>query len=90
MDYCQYIFPEVDRRGCKFHFCQAIIRNVNELGLKPLYSAQDECFETFVRSVFALSFLPIERVILAFEGLVKTLDNLRAANQREVILSYQV
>lgn len=56
--------------------------------ITSLYSAQDECFKNFVRSVFALSFLPTERIIPAFEGLVRTLDDLRAPRQRNTILEF--
>ena len=82
------IFPEVDRRGCKFHFCQAIMRKLSELGLKPLYNNTHLPFKTFVRSVFALSFLPIQRINDAFESLVAGLDALRGHNQENVVLDF--
>lgn len=81
-------FPEVDRRGCKFHFCQAIIRKVNEMGLKPLYSHPNSPFKTFIRSVFSLSFLPIQNIIHAFEGLIERLHVQDDHPQRNVVLNF--
>lgn len=81
-------FPEVDRRGCKFHFCQAIMKKVSDIGLKPLYSAPNVRFKTFVRSIFSLSFLPLQKIIFAFEGLVQSLDFQNTHPQWDLILNF--
>ena len=68
-------FPQVDKRCCHFHFCQAIFRKLCGLGLKAEYvEAGFKYFQTFVRCVFALSFLPIERIEGAFRELVHELE----------------
>ena len=68
-------FPQVDRRYCHFHFCQAIFRKLCTLGLKGEYvDPRFKHFQTFVRCVFALPFLSIERIEEAFEELVNELE----------------
>lgn len=62
-------FPNARHRGCYFHYTQAIIREVQRLGLMPLYR-ENRDFHSIVRQLLSLGFLPILRVELAFEELV--------------------
>lgn len=54
-------FPETVRKGCFFHFCQAVYRKVQELGLAGLYLRNDN-FRLLVRILMSLAFLPNEEV----------------------------
>lgn len=65
----------VELHGCHFHFCQAIFRHLTVLGLKREYmDSRFSGFSIFVRSVFALAFLPMERIRETFEALLVRLD----------------
>ena len=78
-------FPQIDKRCCHFHFCQAIFRKLCAIGLKGEYVDQGfKHFQTFVRCVFALSFLPIDRIEQAFEDLVNELELCYADYQRNM------
>lgn len=62
------VFPEATSSGCYFHYCQALIGNINTIGLKKLYG-EDCAFHLFVRKIAALAFLPPSGVRNAFEQL---------------------
>lgn len=44
-------------KGCLFHMCQAVIRNLKEIGLFVRYK-KDEDFHQLLRKVLALPLLP--------------------------------
>ena len=61
--------------GCHFHFCQSIFRKLCTLGLKGQYTdVEFRSFGTFVKCVFALAFLPVERIRNTFDELVNLLE----------------
>ena len=65
----------VELHGCHFHFCQSIFRHLGLMGLKMHYMDTDfPLFAFFVRCVFALAFLPIERIQMTFHLLVECLE----------------
>ena len=67
--------PFVHLHGCHFHFCQSIFRQLSLVGLKPNYSNRDfPHFAISVRCVFALAFLPAERIENAFNAIVDHLE----------------
>ena len=68
-------FPQATHRGCHFHFCQAIYRNVQRLGLVGAYESQPE-IRLQVRQLMALAFLPIAIVRLTFSNLEAQSDPL--------------
>lgn len=57
-------FPQAERKGCLFHFAQAIWRKVQNLGLQTLYK-EDQSFKTFINKMIALAFVPPTFVRLA-------------------------
>ena len=61
-------FTTVHIRGCYFHFCQAVYRHVQMLGLSQLY-INDESSRLRIRKLLALAFLPIVQIPLSFENL---------------------
>ena len=48
-------------KGCWFHFCQAILRRIEFLGLKNLY-LNDSDFRFWVKQFMALALIPIEKL----------------------------
>ena len=83
-------FPHIDKRCCHFHFCQAIFRKICSLGLKREYGDSNfKHFHTFVRCVFALPFLNIEKIQQAFEDLVHELE-LSYANANRVMPHHMI
>jgi hypothetical protein len=64
----QLAFPQTRHRGCHFHFCQAIYRNVQRLGLVPAYDSQPNV-RVQVRQLMALAFLPVAIVRMTFTTL---------------------
>ena len=62
-------FPQAERKGCHFHYAQAIWRKVQNLGLQQLYKEDDE-FRCFINSVIALAFVPPTFVRVAWRGLM--------------------
>ena len=51
------VLPQVDMRGCAFHWGQAVWRKVQDLGLQRAYH-NDEEFHFYCRQVLALPCLP--------------------------------
>jgi hypothetical protein len=66
------VFPQVQQRGCLFHFAQAIYRHIaQESILRYLYkeTAHDYEFRTMIRKLEALAFLPPDKVREEFDVL---------------------
>ena len=61
-------FHDAIHRGCYFHFCQAVYRKVQALGLQQVYRQNVE-MRSLVRSMNALAFLSVMNVTEAFEAL---------------------
>ena len=53
--------PDVAVRGCNFHFSQALLRQVSELGLKRAYCKQG-VVQDYIKLLFALPYLPKEHI----------------------------
>lgn len=60
------VFPQVVVSGCHFHLGQAVIRKVNELGLKTTYGSDSE-FALHTRMLYGLAYLPTADVPAALE-----------------------
>ncbi len=52
------VFPAIRVRGCTFHFGQALIRKVTNIGLKVQYADKDSLVRAWIRELLALPFLP--------------------------------
>lgn len=65
---CRMVFPGMLMKGCHFHFCQAIYRKVQEVGLISDYK-ENRSVCKMIRHLFALAFLPEEHVERAFKRL---------------------
>ena len=60
------VFPDIVIKCCHFHLSQAVIRKVNELGLKKTFN-DDVDFSLHIRMLLALAYLPTDDVPAALE-----------------------
>ncbi|XP_067033176.1 uncharacterized protein [Acropora muricata] len=60
------ILPDVQIKGCVFHWTQAIWRKIQELGLQQQYTS-DKGTYTYLRKIMALAFLPELEITPMFE-----------------------
>lgn len=77
-------------RGCAFHFCQAVYKHlVNVNGLTVAYRNADGLLARFLRRIFALIFLPEDRVAACFQLLRdQHVPPLYAGPQLDAFLQY--
>ena len=52
---------------CYFHFCQSLLRHVQNQGKKLRYGEAEDIYRNYVRMAAALAFLPAIAVIKRFE-----------------------
>lgn len=64
-------FPEAEIKGCYFHLCQSLIRKVNAVGLKSEFESNIDT-KLKLKSLAALSFVPLEDVRDNFNSLAET------------------
>lgn len=62
------VLPDVQIRGCVFHWTQAVWRKVQELGLEVAYT-EDQGTYGWIRKLLALPFLPYTEITTQFERL---------------------
>ncbi len=67
-------FPAAVIKGCYFHFCQALLRKVQDLGLQVEYQSNRE-LRSFVRRTAAVAFVPLRYVRLGWFGVKAVLPN---------------
>ncbi|XP_052787549.1 uncharacterized protein LOC128241241 [Mya arenaria] len=59
------VFPGTQLKGCAFHWCQAVLRHVQHLGLKATYERREGAHQ-LIRKLLALPFLPGQHIERAF------------------------
>ncbi|CAF3852425.1 unnamed protein product [Rotaria sp. Silwood1] len=62
-------FPQATHHACYFHFCQAVYRKIQNLGLATYYR-DDEHIRDTCRQLMSLALLPCREVEFAFEEIV--------------------
>ena len=60
--------PGVVHRGCSFHWTQAVMKRINDAGLKPLYCARGTIHKV-LRKVLALPLMPANWIVSLFNDL---------------------
>ena len=58
IDAVKEVFPESSIKGCTFHFRQALMRRVADLGLRPEYSSENTVVKDWIRQIMGLTLLP--------------------------------
>lgn len=64
------IYPESSIIGCDTHFKRTIRKNLQKKGLLKTYN-QDSSLQSFVRSLWALSLVPVDDVLSVWENFIK-------------------
>jgi hypothetical protein len=77
-------YPTAQISGCYFHLCQSIQRKVNDVGLKSEYESSRDVSD-FIRCLQALSHVPVQDVVPAFEEL---LDEMPKDERINEVVSY--
>lgn len=67
----QKAFPNAEIHCCRFHFGQSVFRHVQAVGLQRIYQ-DDPDFAFQIKLLTALSFVPPDNVVQAFEELMDT------------------
>jgi hypothetical protein len=67
-------YPTARVTGCYFHLNQAVVRKVNEVGMKADYEVDDE-IRGMVRCLPALAHVPVDSVEDAFELLADAMPD---------------
>jgi len=57
----QTIFPQVELRGCHFHFTQCLWRKIQDVGLASVYK-KNEDVRMHVRKCGAMAYLPLDKI----------------------------
>jgi len=84
----QDVFGEVAIAGCWFHYCQAVIKRLNKLGLKEHYQSRDDITD-IVRYILGLPLLPAEDIRTAAEEIRATIcTDMHMVRQLQQLLMY--
>lgn len=67
----QKSFPMAEVHLCRFHFGQNVWRHVQSVGLQQVYST-DPDFAQNIKLLTALSYVPVENVVDAYDELIST------------------
>ena len=62
------VFPNVEMKGCSFHWCQCLWRKIEDLGLVVAYKNDPGTFK-LCRQLMALPYLPEEHLTPMFQSL---------------------
>lgn len=66
----QKYFPQVDVKGCFFHLTKKFWKKIQNVGLKNMYGTDTE-FAVHLRMLAALAFVPVNKVVEAYEAIVQ-------------------
>ena len=64
------LIPNIEVKGCLFHFTQAVYRKIGNIGLKHAY-ANDPGTRKLCRQLMALPILPKDHIVRAFYKLTE-------------------
>ena len=73
-------FPEIEAKGCAFHFSKAILSKVARSGFKGDYQSCAE-FHSLVKGIFGLVFVPLTRLAEGVRNLYILAKKLRSDRQ---------
>lgn len=84
MNAVRIAFPNAEVKGCYFHLCQSLVRKVNSVELKAEFQSDIE-MRLKLKSLAALTFVPVDDVRNVFAQLAATFPNAESYNE---ILTY--
>lgn len=64
-------FPSTNHQGCWFHYCQAIYKEISNLGLLTTYKMKKKVY-LFCRYLMCLALLPPQKIIQSFNEICQT------------------
>ena len=67
----QEVFPNDTIKGCTFHFRQALMRRIGEIGLRTEYSTGQHSVKDWIRQIMGLTLLPVVFIPTAWNMLKK-------------------
>ncbi|XP_052820018.1 uncharacterized protein LOC128245833 [Mya arenaria] len=79
------VFPGTQLKGCAFHWCQAVLRHVQHLGLKATLKRREGAHQ-LIRKLLALPFLPGQHIERAFIKLKDRAEG--SSNQMKELFTY--
>jgi hypothetical protein len=88
IDSTKETFTDSETYGCYYHFCQSIWRNVQKLGFTGTYLKNTK-FQRFIKRIFALTFLPSEEILKAFDETINEICALNILNTDKLIINLQ-
>ncbi|XP_041372839.1 uncharacterized protein LOC121386108 [Gigantopelta aegis] len=62
------VIPDVQIKGCSFHWTQAVWRKIQDLGLREAYRSDNDTHR-YLRKLMSLPFLPHQHIPAVFDGL---------------------
>ena len=77
-------YPNANVTGCYFHLCQAVLRKVQDVGLRPIYDA-DEDVRGMIRCLPALAHVPVNDVMEGFNDIAAQMPQQQGSDE---VLSY--
>lgn len=79
-------FPQTAKRGCFFHFCQCLYRNIQLTGHKVEYDTNPD-FALRIRMLSALAFVPLELVETFFNKYCE--ENILPAHAQDILYYFE-
>ncbi|XP_057321233.1 uncharacterized protein LOC130665011 [Microplitis mediator] len=81
------VYPDAIVKGCLFHFCNAVWKKIQSLGLQSKYS-DDSKYAPELKKLMALAFVPEEDVVKAYEKLIASKFFVEHTDELESLLNY--
>ena len=83
----QEVFRGVDLFGCHYHFCHAVFRHVQSIGLSSSYM-QHGPVRDLIKKVMALPFLPPNQMVAEFEAIQEEVLKSKTAELVKTFIKY--
>ena len=82
--------PDIEMKGCFFHFCQATYRKVMSYNLKKDYfNDKDSGTRTYIKWLMSLPLLPEPQMLEAFSELEKNINDRNCTNLKHLLTYFK-
>ena len=75
-------FPDIQAKGCGFHYSKAVIKHVSTSGFKSDYSSSSE-FSSFIRAILGLAYIKLSRFREGLRNLYILAQKLKTVRHRK-------